>query len=726
MTHPLRKIGGAFALAACAWGQSNAAPVLTVSESQVGAGGAVDVAWNGGSGAAGCYVYLSDATRTDYLVWAPAMAATGRIEGIVSTTALRMLCLDPTGAYLSPQPTAVVLVGNTRNCAVTNGIGTQTWTGSGWGSCQVRSCRSGYSAADNVCRSSSEPTLTVSSSQVAPGGTVMVAWNGGSAAHNCAVYLSDATRTHYQPWASIVSSYGVVAGITSTTVFDMTCIDASGEYLALHPSATVAVDPNPARASYLNQMSQLNLNRYWSWVTTFGPWEVFYDGTGTAVDGVPMSHAWDNPVDDDGLEYHNAGHGFRFDTPSPGFLTVDRLFDYDPSLQCEGSQCTPKGSVISKRDEFLRRDAGFTLEYRVKLFPDSHYRAFNAYYGMERESPQNAGTVIGIFLSPGALEAGGFRTPNATRPDPLDATSFNTFRIVQQPGQSDFNVYVNNSPVPLHAIGNSSPVSSLANHDDPYVIIGGESADKDELAHFTLDYVGYRRGAYPPGASMPAPRIRMPSPLPPSLPAQVQENFHPGLDGTFLPEVIQTGVPPPVFGRHVGTANGLTLLSGGTLDHNASETIEIKPVPGLVNKGDVTIEARIKVMSGSQSRSFSIIHSDHMGTVRLVFSPDKVETALGEKNFGYRDIGYQAKAMDTTDDFHVYRLVRQARQMYWHLYVDNSPVPAIVDQHVDGSTRGELFIGMGHAHRSGDNENEGRVLIDYVRWAPSAYAPPSP
>jgi len=39
----------------------------------------------------------------------------------------------------------------TRSCDIPNGIGTQTWDGSGWGDCIVISCNSGYHQEGNSC-----------------------------------------------------------------------------------------------------------------------------------------------------------------------------------------------------------------------------------------------------------------------------------------------------------------------------------------------------------------------------------------------------------------------------------------------------------------------------------------------------------------------------------------------------------------------------------------------
>jgi hypothetical protein len=147
----------------------------------------------------------------------------------------------------------------------------------------------------------------------------------------------------------------------------------------------------------------------------------------------------------------------------------------------------------------------------------------------------------------------------------------------------------------------------------------------------------------------------------------------------------------------------------------------------MTGKGDITIEARVKVLPSTDPRGFTIMLSDEMGTVSLMFSATKVETGLGVKNVGWRDIGIQSFAMDTTSDFHVYRLVRQAHQLYAQLYVDDNPIPVITDQHLEASTGmsltpSDVYLEFGAALRPGPTLN-GQAHIDYIRWAPTAFSP---
>ncbi len=87
------------------------------------------------------------------------------------------------------------------------------------------------------------PTLSVSPTSVARGGTATVTWNGGSGAKTCALYLTDATRNNYQPWGNALTGSHPVPGITSTTSFSLTCLGAGGAYLpGPVPTAVVRVN----------------------------------------------------------------------------------------------------------------------------------------------------------------------------------------------------------------------------------------------------------------------------------------------------------------------------------------------------------------------------------------------------------------------------------------------------------------------------------------------------
>ena len=102
-------------------------------------------------------------------------------------------------------------------------------------------------------------------------------------------------------------------------------------------------------------------------------------------------------------------------------------------------------------------------------------------------------------------------------------------------------------------------------------------------------------------------------------------------------------------------------------------------VPGWTNQAGITIEARIKVLPDSQEGGFDLLANDTVGDTSLVLSPNKVQLM-----HAYFDVGAATYTMDTTDDFHIYRLTRPANGLYWQLFIDNSPVAQIQNQHSGG------------------------------------------
>lgn len=640
----------------------------------------------------------------------------------------------------SPTPTpALKCTGNTwynpringcsplsRDCAINYGTGIEYWTGSVWSSCYVKSCWSGYTidVGNNVCRSPRQVSLGVSATRITAGDTVALTWSGGPSAHRCTIYLSDVSRTNYQPWGLLASSGRVSAQLSINTSFNLICLDAAGNYLANNATAYVNVDNDPKNKDVVSYLSRLGQHRSDLWARTTGDWEVWYDGLYDPLYGQAPAYWWDNPIDDDWDEPWVVAYGFAFNKPSPGYFLVDRTTR--PSDW-------HKGGVISRRDEFLNSFYGVTVEFRAKIYPDSgiydgsDHNAFSLHY-------MNEGKVTAsFFLTPTHLKVGG-RYLAPEKEVQFDTTDFNTYRFVQDPNSTRFRIYVNDSPQPILEgdAGASQPPNSVTDLEHPTIIIGGEGVLR---SHFILDYVRYRRGAYAPGALLPTPVLRPPVPLPEPLPLHVREQFIPGFDSTHFysdPYAIfgAMDLVPSFTGYKItrGCSAGWKKASDGSMEYSAASqappTCILPALPGIRGRGDVTIEMRLKVLPDSGERGFSLMYSDEMGTTGVVFSKNKVETVLGIKN-----IGYQTLYRDLSSGYHTFRLVRPAHQLYSFLYVDNNPIPEIIDAHPDGSTGMTLLstnglLEFGYAWNPG--RNPGHVLIDYIRWAPSAWAPPLP
>ncbi|HEY5924765.1 MAG TPA: hypothetical protein VIV11_23960 [Kofleriaceae bacterium] len=486
-------------------------------------------------------------------------------------------------------------------------------------------------------------------------------------------------------------------------------------------------------STYAQRLSTLEAHRKELWGYTAGDWEIWYNGYDSPADRVRTAFVWDNPIDDDGVPDYPLRRGFQLNTiiengvfkPAPGYLSINRNTECTTILPTElMSPCKPLGSVISRRDEVLRKSDGFTLELGVKIHPPTaplglNDNSFNAYYRMDD------GTVIGLFLSQTELGAGGYSQHRLGfapgNKIPFDTTkAYNIYRLVQQPGSNTFAVYVNGVHK-LNAVGSSAliPVTSVRSDDKfPMVIIGGEKGSTTTA--FTLDFVRYRRGAFAPGAPMTPARTRTPPKLPPPLPTGAHETWKSFPSATLGPAISWWPITEQAPTTRPYEFSSLK---------PARRTAAIGT--GLPNKGAITIEARIKVMPDSEHRGFSLYLRDHMGTLGFLLSPDKAELAVGIKNVGfYKDIpiGMRKALVDTTDGYHTYRIVRPANSFYAYLYIDNDPIPALYDQHLDASQSG-FFGQAAPAIVFGDTLNnwgKAHVMIDYIRWTYTAYAPPVP
>lgn len=437
------------------------------------------------------------------------------------------------------------------------------------------------------------------------------------------------------------------------------------------------------------------------------PWEVVFDGVDTAADNVANWLRWDNPIDDDWEEVDTT---YMINTPSPGFLTVDR------ATRPEDANKTGNMWI---RDPLLSNDVGITLEVRVRIEANSTTNAFSINY------LDTAGSW-GVHLSPGQIKAGLLSQGGAGVTVPFDTTDdFHLYRIVMLPNTLSIRVYVDNDPTPIvTSVGSVSAwVGSHPRLTYPRVLVGDNSNSTTYSAHYVLDFIRYRRGATAPG-EMPAtfPPRQLPA-LP--GPAAHGEPWIEGFDGTAKP-ALPDWIP-------AGSSGAWTVLGDGTVELNTlaapANARREPPIEPWTDMEAITLEARIKVMPDCEEAGFNLWVNDTLGGTSLNLSPDRAEL-----NHGSKPSGRAMVFMDTTDDFHTYRLVREAlhpfgqpnrlgREIYWHLYIDNDPVPAVAWQHAVGVSTGYSLIYFGDLIYPIFN-NGGHVIIDHIRWYEGAYAPP--
>ncbi len=458
------------------------------------------------------------------------------------------------------------------------------------------------------------------------------------------------------------------------------------------------------------QASSLADIRNQNWATSYDGWEVLFDGTDTPADNVPQQLVWDNPFDDDWNEPRVASSSIAFNTPSPGFYTIDRATN---PLDHQ------KNGNIMRRDEFLSAADGLTLETRFKVNPNSSQDAIFL------TLLNDAGSIT-VFFSPGAVKlasSGSVPVVNPRAVATFDTMSFHTYRVVWLPHSLAVSVYVDGQSTPLvQGLAYTEPrVGSSTNIDFPFILFGDNSQNPNFNASFVLDYLKYRRGAYQWLSKLDPILPRVVPPLP--SPASSSEQFTAFFDGSHTP--LSLGY------QAQGSSAAWTPLSGGYMDFNslssgAGTFAIVDPVPTLVNKDGTTIEMRAKVMPDSPDRGFTLTFLDEMGSVSLTLSKQKVETLLGLK-----PAGYQSYPVNLTDDFHIFRLVRPAHSMYAYLYLDDNPDPVIYDQHLDASTEVHgfpvqpymQFGSLGYVDRFRSGSLVGHVVIDYIRWHDGASAP---
>jgi hypothetical protein len=491
------------------------------------------------------------------------------------------------------------------------------------------------------------------------------------------------------------------------------------------------------------RMAQLEATRVRDWRSKNPYWEVVYDGTATSGDNVSGAFMWDNPIDDDWFDALAEGQvayldQFRLDTPARGFMQVDRTY-----------RKNFKTGSIFRRDEWFDpkhagANFGTTFEVRFKLLPSSQRDAFfvNLIGADCTVSVALSGSIAGFPR--GAFSTGSIYGGNTNHRAFDTTTDFVTLRLVRGPLAPRYEIflvaYANESdaqPASFAKIDEGMcdaafKVGSAPGVDTPYFQVGDNSNEISSNAAYTLDFVRYRRDAVQPSQPLPSVQPRQVPLLPTRAPAN--EAFAIGYDGrlpgaTGFPEL---GADVRVAGARAAWKpsgiEGVALLETGDAAHS---DVEIIKVNGLKDREGYTIEARIRILPESGPRGFRITPLDTRGAVSMFFSPDKVELALGTK-----PSGFQAFKIDTTNAFHTYRLVRKPEDLYAFLYIDEDPVPAIVDQHLSAETESRGFasnpILMFGAYRAYPEPfvypvktTSGALLIDYIRWHGAAYAPKS-
>lgn len=284
---------------------------------------------------------------------------------------------------------------------------------------------------------------------------------------------------------------------------------------------------------------------------------------------------------------------------------------------------------------------------------------------------------------------------------------------------------------------------------------------------FALDFIRYRRGAFAPADTLPQVSARPQPPMPPAAvkstesltwnefplvshtseceknrsPAcQKYQSFpfhHPANVGAYLNSKVPAAnrqdnscyFPSDLLPCYnVGNWYAWKTDSPDAMEYVGDKTggtIRVFNAPHLYDNGAFTFEVTLKVAGDHQDGGFSLGFEDNTGSTKLTFGTDYVEM------FMMGNVGHRKIVMDTTDEFHTYRIVRSANSLYAHLYIDNEPYPSISDMKIawekprnaiDGQT--EIYMGFLSRPVFKASEALGHVYISKARWHPYAWAPP--
>ena len=483
-------------------------------------------------------------------------------------------------------------------------------------------------------------------------------------------------------------------------------------------------------------------------------WEVSWNAVGSPADMPLPYHLWfDNPHDDD-LNDDPLTRGscrYRFNSPTPGFLTVDRIQQADgrgcwqvpmPDVQCPKMGGRMFTGNIWRRDEYISIEAGGTYEFSV-ILPNRRTQAQHDAFCFNVVAADGA---FSLLLSPGCVKVGHLRglsestRHSCTSTSTLNAKPFNNsdrmhlYRLVQRPNSLAVDVYIDGKPF-LSGSGDSlpyvrpQPVGSTVvpagdtEYEFPYILLGDNTTNcyaevlnnTDVSAAYTLGPVRYTRGAYPPGSAMSLPRAssgamrrRTPPPQPKNRPVPTVANQ--SLDFDVLPTTAYyPGISRQQFELGYFDASGafkvatappqgqgiLHLKSTSPLIADGPQFYFFNPT-SIYGNGAWTIETRLKIGPEATDRAFALNIWDRIGSTTVLFSREKVELQLGMKI-----LGTSAPVPISPDEFHTYRLTRPANSLYVYLFVDDNPIPAIADFKMSGiqmnglNAQKEMRIQMG-------------------------------
>ncbi len=144
--------------------------------------------------------------------------------------------------------------------------------------------------------------------------------------------------------------------------------------------------------------------------------------------------------------------------------------------------------------------------------------------------------------------------------------------------------------------------------------------------------------------------------------------------------------------------------------------------PILSHAQGFTIEVRVKIEPNSDPNAYSITSLDDGGSFGVQLSPDQVKAGDLSPTGPGTTISF-----DTTDDFHLYRVVKHPGSLGVDVYVDNQTIPLVSGSGNTGNRTGSSPFLLYPRILIGDNSNDTAInahyVLDLVRYRRGATAP---
>lgn len=450
---------------------------------------------------------------------------------------------------------------------------------------------------------------------------------------------------------------------------------------------------SPRYTKSFADQAEVDLWRRRVWAAKCGPelqWEVCYEGAGIPGSNQRSHLDWDNPIDDDWDEAAARELSWLVNTKSgvETVMRVDRTID----------GYRHKTGHFWRRDEFITAASGFEAEFRVKILPHSQAHGVMLHYLDDRHAFRiEFGTHDIRFYT----QLGG-DVPVATQV--RRNTSMTHFRLVKAPETGVVQLFAGDvrlfarfvlTPGPNRIFHPSTAERGLIvtriGFGDNNNLYEGQKGGAYEIAFFRYRRAVHKALRRPP--ALPVLQVCRSSVSWKALHSQSQEAFETKM--TSLRDVVPD-VRPSIFGR--------TFKFAMKLDPNARS-----------------------------EDGFSFDYFDRLGGVILTVFPDRVEMKANTKP------GVPAVAFPT--DFSGYnlnqfRLVRSDNGLYWNLYLNENPVPVLVDVRSSGVSVNSPGLLWGpfktpefsQIAESGQNINarertRGFAYVPRVSWLEQALAP---